>query len=258
MLKSPARVSLLAQASHRPPVSALVKLGKEVPLDPDAAAAAVSKAGTAFEHSQAQFLHALSLARASRLDELGALLRTIVHDGLRQGRCAERNRALFLAAVLSADEVCADALVRFAAPALCASLRLETHVAVDHERGASSHSAAEDQGQPFPATIHEASTAPLSLTERHWVCVAFAEMAARPSAAEALEQAGLLQCLACILRVEPCDGAKSGNEGCDSVKDGGGSDGAGSSSAGSGSAGNSGNSGISSSSSNSSRRRRRG
>ena len=161
----PLRVSLLSQAGAKPPAAALARLNVAIPASPTAVIAAADKP---IQQSRNEFLRLLSLARAGRHAELDLLLHTLVRNAVRLGRGAERNRSLFLMAVLSADEDCAEALGRQVSVGgrLCHLLTLE--------------GSPDDAGS---ASSSSASASPLSATEQHWVLLTLSEMAARPAAA---------------------------------------------------------------------------
>ena len=153
------RVRIIQHAGVDPPRTELARLG--VPMS----ATALNAPTTPVMRSRQCLLAALhhgdqSAGNSAALD---SLLREQVIEPLQIGCGAERNRALFLTAVLATDESCSDSLCRtMAAEALCEAI---TH--------------------PTPSSA-------LSVTELHWAFIALSELAATPQGAARLIDAQLL------------------------------------------------------------------
>jgi hypothetical protein len=154
-------VSLLKQAGLDAPLQQLAR-------EPVANDSEVKKT---VKGSRELLARALELSRAGAKAELDEAMRGLVGEALRLQRGSHRNRTLFLAAVLSGDPNCADALGRApgAAKSLCDAV-------CDARR--------------------------LSVVERQWAAIVLAQLAARPANVSHLVHAGLPRRLATLLRGE--------------------------------------------------------
>ena len=168
---SPRHVSILKQANAEAPSEYLVRAGSS------AGEARPGEATNSSSHTVDRAADRMLARRALSLSEsadhaaLDEMLRGLVGEAVRRQRGSERNRVLFLAAVLSADAACADSLggSASAAQGLCDAI-------CDARR--------------------------LSATERQWALVAVAQLAARPCALPQLLSAGLPRRLHAVLSGE--------------------------------------------------------
>ena len=158
---STAPVSLLRQANLDAPLAAL----KRIEAEPSAAAAAVQ---STVQRSRETVQEVIALSHAAAGKELDAQLRDLVPGNIRHARGAERNRTLFLAAVVSGDPSCADSLAR--GPTAASGL-------VDVVCG-----------KPHVST-----------TERQWAMLTLSDIARRPLGPPRLLEAGLPRCLHDVL-----------------------------------------------------------
>ena len=163
----PVRVRLLRQGAAREPLDALSNLGVSLTAANDETSAA-----NPMPRSRKHLLQILQLAHggSTQREALDSTLSELVRTVTDLERGSERNRRLFLTAVLAGDDACAASLVRSGAAAKLCSLSTSS------------------------------SRSSLSQTEVQWVFVALAEFAAQPSrGVPCLLEAGVLRNVAELL-----------------------------------------------------------